>query len=127
MEDIFTQIILTILGILQLILFFKIWGMTDDVREIKEKYLSSENEIIINPNMIDRITGADAGMQIRDGRTSQKQTFPTMSWVIEKGTGIQMKIVRFDSYNGRYVCFYSLDSKAIYKSHTEDELDPVNM
>ena len=37
----FIILIILIFGILQLILFFKIWGMTNDIREIKEKYLSS--------------------------------------------------------------------------------------
>jgi len=32
-------IIFAIFGILQIILFFKIWGMTNDIKEIKEKYL----------------------------------------------------------------------------------------
>ena len=36
----FIILIIFIFGILQLILFFKIWGMTNDIREIKEKYLS---------------------------------------------------------------------------------------
>ena len=37
----FIILIILIFGILQLILFFKIWGMTNDIREIKERYLSS--------------------------------------------------------------------------------------
>lgn len=37
----FIILVILIFGILQLILFFKIWGMTNDIREIKEKYLSS--------------------------------------------------------------------------------------
>lgn len=37
MEDIFVfaSIVAIILGILQIILFFKLWGMTNDVREMK--------------------------------------------------------------------------------------------
>lgn len=37
----FIILIILIFGILQLILFFKIWGMTNDIREIKERYFSS--------------------------------------------------------------------------------------
>lgn len=36
----FTGIIIIVFGILQIILFFKIWGMTDDIREIRNKYLN---------------------------------------------------------------------------------------
>ncbi len=33
----FLSVILIIFGILQIILFFKLWGMTNDVRHISEK------------------------------------------------------------------------------------------
>ena len=32
------NIALVVMGVLQLILFFKIWGMTNDVRELKDKF-----------------------------------------------------------------------------------------
>lgn len=35
------SIIIIVFGILQIILFFKIWGMTDDIKAIKEKYLNN--------------------------------------------------------------------------------------
>lgn len=49
-------IILIVFGVLQIILFFKIWGMTNDVREIKNKYLSEtdktiEKETYTKPNI----------------------------------------------------------------------------
>ena len=40
----FLTIILLIFGVLQIILFFKIWGMTNDIREIRSKYLKDEDE-----------------------------------------------------------------------------------
>lgn len=43
MELIITLIAVTF-GILTLILFFKIWGAANDIREIKEKYLSDNQE-----------------------------------------------------------------------------------
>lgn len=36
------SIILLIFGVLQIILFFKIWGMTDDIKDIRNKYINSE-------------------------------------------------------------------------------------
>ncbi|MDR1919673.1 MAG: hypothetical protein LBQ65_08525 [Tannerellaceae bacterium] len=49
MEDsnvfiIIVGIIFIVFGILQIILFFKIWGMTNDVREVKQKF-TKEPEI----------------------------------------------------------------------------------
>ncbi len=35
----FAGIIMIIFGILQIILFFKLWGMTNDIKAIKNKYL----------------------------------------------------------------------------------------
>ncbi len=35
----FLGIIFIVFGILQIILFFKLWGMTNDIREIKNRYL----------------------------------------------------------------------------------------
>ena len=40
----FLTIILLIFGLLQIILFFKEWGMTNDIKEIRNKYLKDEDE-----------------------------------------------------------------------------------
>lgn len=41
------SIIIIVFGILQIILFFKIWGMTNDIREIKNKYINIDYTGII--------------------------------------------------------------------------------
>lgn len=43
-----SEIILIILGILQIILFFKLWGMCNDVRAIKESLVRSKSHEITN-------------------------------------------------------------------------------
>lgn len=42
----FLTFILLIFGVLQIILFFKVWGMTNDIniKEIRHKYLKDEDE-----------------------------------------------------------------------------------
>ncbi|MEI3441690.1 MAG: hypothetical protein V8R19_16330 [Bacteroides uniformis] len=40
----FLTIILLIFGVLQIILFFKVWRMTNDIKEIRNKYLKDEDE-----------------------------------------------------------------------------------
>ena len=40
----FLTIILLIFGVLQIILFFKVWGMTSDVRKIKNNTINSFDE-----------------------------------------------------------------------------------
>lgn len=49
MEGMFTfvGIIIIVFGVLQIILFFKIWGMTNDVKRIKQK---TEEKSILNPS-----------------------------------------------------------------------------
>ena len=40
----FLTIILLIFGVPQIILCFKVWGMTNDIKEIRNKYLKDEDE-----------------------------------------------------------------------------------
>ena len=40
-------IIILIFAILQIVLFFKIWGMTNDIREMRNKYLKDEDEKVL--------------------------------------------------------------------------------
>ncbi|MDY5237342.1 hypothetical protein [Bacteroides helcogenes] len=39
----FLTIVLLVFGVLQIILFFKVWGMTNDIKEIRNKYLKDED------------------------------------------------------------------------------------
>lgn len=51
---VFVSVIALIWGILNIILFFKIWGMTDDVRKLTNKFcVTSDNE----PKVSNSITG----------------------------------------------------------------------
>ena len=77
------SIILLVFGVLQIILFFKLWGMTNDVRSIRammEKRLSAE----VKDN------GANPGT-IQEG-----------SLVVRLKDEVQMRVVRKDGYT--YVC-----------------------
>lgn len=46
MEDLITFVIvvLIILGVLQIILFYKIWIMTDNVKEMKEQFVGNPDQ-----------------------------------------------------------------------------------
>lgn len=43
MDDLFSffSIIMIVFGVLQIILFFKIWGMTNDIRALKNHFIST--------------------------------------------------------------------------------------
>ncbi|MBM6807452.1 hypothetical protein H6A24_13270 [Bacteroides caecicola] len=45
MLNVLLSIILLVFGVLQIILFFKLWGMTNDVRSLKDKYTASNKEL----------------------------------------------------------------------------------
>ncbi|WP_294590896.1 hypothetical protein [uncultured Bacteroides sp.] len=40
----FTGIVIIAFGILQIILFFKIWGMTNDVRQLKNEFMGNSDD-----------------------------------------------------------------------------------
>ena len=43
----FLTIVLLVFGVLQIVLFFKIWGMTNDIREMRNEYLKDEDEKVL--------------------------------------------------------------------------------
>ena len=50
----FLIIVLLVFGVLQIILFFKMWGMTNDIKEIRDKYLKEEDEKMRNESRYDQ-------------------------------------------------------------------------
>lgn len=85
--DILTAAILLILGVLQVILFFKIWGMTNDVREIRNKYLTNNME-------------SDAILE----KWGEDQKFKVNDHVVSIKSGTQMR-VKSITPNGKYACY----------------------
>ena len=51
----FLTIVLLVFGVLQIVLFFKIWGMTNDIREMRNKYLKDVFITIEQPKLIRNI------------------------------------------------------------------------
>lgn len=41
----FLTIVLLIFGVLQIILFFKVWGMTNDVKRLANKFCTNDNNL----------------------------------------------------------------------------------
>ncbi|MDR2950150.1 MAG: hypothetical protein LBV71_13200 [Prevotella sp.] len=93
----FVTAIIVVFGLLQLILFFKIWGMTNDVNKIKNFLISKIEE--------------------KEGFSK----FSEGDIVIHAKTGKVMTIKKFDYKTNKYLC-YSDDG--IYEgSYKEAELD----
>lgn len=80
-------IIFIVFGILQIILFFKIWGMTDDIREIKNKYINYPVSISTS-----------------DKEYPNTDKFKIGDLVVSLKTGKQMRIKEITP-NGKYSCY----------------------
>lgn len=78
-------LIALIIGIFQIVLFFKVWEMTNDIRAIKEKYLYSDHK-----------------EPIATKRNANE--FKVDDLVIEIETGKQMRI-KFITVAGKYSCY----------------------
>lgn len=97
--DILLSIIFIIFGLLQIILFFKVWGMTDDIRAIKNKYLDQQiKELVnyVNPVM---------QSQYLDKEIADKYKFTVDDLVVEIKTGKQMRIKKIDTNQNTYSCY----------------------
>lgn len=44
----FTGVVMIVFGILQIILFFKVWGMTNDIKELKNELISIPDKWTLN-------------------------------------------------------------------------------
>nr|DAL72486.1 MAG TPA: hypothetical protein [Caudoviricetes sp.] len=97
-------IIFIVFGVLQIILFFKIWGMTNDVRNIKEMYESEREAHYRNLNR----TNPNTKNQEESDLSISK--FSVGDLVVHIKTGKQMRIKNINtnnvhSNNDTYSCY----------------------
>lgn len=97
-------IIFIIFGLLQIILFFKIWGMTDDIRAIKNKYLDQQHKEL--PQAVNPVIQS----QYIDKEIPVISKFSIDDLVIEIKTGKQMRIKKINTdnvhtQNDTYSCY----------------------
>ena len=101
-------VIFIVFGLLQIILFFKIWGMTNDVREIKYKYLKRGGDDITSlQNASDSI---DESSPIKDNDE-----------VIEIGSSRRM-FVYGKTNDGQYNCYAGYNGVGFIGKFSEVEL-----
>jgi hypothetical protein len=108
--EIIIGITVVVFGIFQIILFFKIWGMTDDIREIKNKYINQHN-IITEKECIEKKKAAKTN--------SEKDVFEEGDLVIVKATENQFRISIISEVDG--VTYYSRSANE--PSYRRDELE----
>jgi hypothetical protein len=71
-------IILVIFGILQLVLFFKMWGMTNDVRALKNHFVQEEK-----PTIPENVTADDGWAE--DATDQEKRDASNLFYRLEAG------------------------------------------
>ena len=75
--ELFVSLIIIVVGVLQIILFFKLWGMTNDVRKLAKQFCDvrtpilqtkEDNLIIDYDKRLDTIKKGDYVIRISDGK-----------------------------------------------------------
>lgn len=94
--DLILSVILIVFGVLQIMLFFKIWGMTNDVRKIKEKYLGG----IIQKDIVSQKNIVEINPEINNS------LYNIGDRVIILKTGKEATINSIDSDNDLYECHF---------------------
>jgi len=84
MIELFTVFML-LFGILQIILLFKLWGMTNDIREIRDKYLNSNIQQYVEP------------------QNKSNLKYELNELVVDLKTGRQMRIKEYK--DNKYSCY----------------------
>ncbi len=84
MIELFTVFML-LFGILQVILLFKLWGMTNDIREIRDKYLNSNIQQYVEP------------------QNKSNLKYELNELVVDLKTGRQMRIKEYK--DNKYSCY----------------------
>lgn len=96
--EILLSIVLFIFGILQIILFFKLWGMTDDIRAIKDKYLNPQAQEIPETYVDPKNESP-----ILDGVS--RSGFKNGDLVALRTSGKQMRIKEFNAEKNVFECY----------------------
>jgi hypothetical protein len=109
--ELFITILVAVFGILQIILFFKLWGMTNNVARIKE-YVGRIDERANNQVILNEASDNHNEDSIPDWTIGSR--------VVRKATEKQMKIIGLNS-NGTFVC---TTDDLIAGSYRRDELIP---
>ena len=92
-------------GILCLILFFKIWGMTNDVKAIKEHLISSSNNSIKTTQRFEKNYSND--------KEASESSYNVGDIVIEKATNNTLMIHSITD-EGNYICKLPNENSTIF-------------
>lgn len=94
------SIIIIVFGILQIILFFKLWGMTNDIKDIKNKYLGvSLSQPYKSTDDLSKNTALRIGMVVENIKTGKRMTIKEIkngNYVCSCADGYNISYLNFD-------------------------------
>lgn len=103
----FLDLIIIVAAVLNLILFFKIWGMTNNVKHILEEQKESRTEIV---EQMRKLVSFFARKEADD----MKYDFEVGDMVTVISTGERLLITDIDIDNKKYFCFNEKENKGRY-------------
>ena len=115
--EILLSIILLVFGILQVILFFKIWGMTNDVEKIREIIQWSYNKAEHKEK-----TNNIQSLPITEQNKEQIKTdIELYSWVKEIKSNQEFQVMEIVDKN-TFICFNASNSDGIKLQRSDIEI-----
>ena len=115
-------IIAIIYCVLNIILFFKIWGATNDIKRIKQTLCSGKEPKKENKTSTSSTQQAMIDAFVRTGEKSSK--FKEGEWVVQKGKNNELMYIESINDKGEYICITQDGKNRIIL--TETELSPAD-
>ena len=103
----FLTIVLLVFGVLQIVLFFKIWGMTNDIREMRNKYLKDEDEKVLEEvtnNPLPRISNESKT------RMGSRTITPWLNHQIRPNLKIKLSRASFPGFFFKHMIYYFINN-----------------
>lgn len=107
------EIIVIVFGILQIILFFKIWGMTNNVKCLKEKFCDEPKRV---ETFSTHKTSTNTSTSFKAATDADIQLF---DYVKRASDGVGMQVIEIN--NGKYKCMDG-NTHRVMGEYTIDEL-----
>lgn len=106
--EVLVSLIIIVFGVLQIILFFKLWGMTNDVRKLTEHFCSHSTNIgVESEKTIPPLVGYDERLD----------TIKKGDYVLRASDGKKMLVSNIE--NDKFICSVNVLSGAQYYGKNE--------
>jgi malonyl CoA-acyl carrier protein transacylase len=95
-----TSIVLFVFGILQIILFFKVWGMTNDISKMRELMEAQSEKQTANPNRVQQLV--ESGCKAEAEETLEELANKLSSDIMNQKISVKVARERFTKLEEQY-------------------------